>query len=381
MPVYVFDNWVPATVKQWELRGTWADYPQACRGTVQMSLLDCSLPGETGYRISRPQRLRFPMKLFVKTCLSLCAVVALATPANACCLFPFGGWWGAGYNAAPAYSSYYAPPSYTSYYGSPSYSSFYSAGSVMAPMSGCCGSAAPAYAASYGSYGSYGAGCCTNSCCDSCGSSGCASGSCVGTEPVGSLKPASDPNFNKSKTNYDDEPRTREFPSDTTRPRSRSNETDLDPADDPLRKDRFTRPAGGGSGTDTDTEKDLFPVDDLEFGRDRLNNKPPMDDPLDGTSIDPIDETLGTPTDEKTFFEGGKSNPNEVSRRRDTVIARTSSLSEVIAPKRLASRSLPSTIRTVSDSKVAGKIDGRKADTQQPLRWISAPLPAGHVSL
>ena len=303
------------------------------------------------------------MKLFVKTCVSLCAVVALATPASACCWFPFGGWWGAGYNAAPSYSSYYAP-SYPSYYGASSYSSFYGGG-VMAP----------AYSAGYGSYGSFGAGCCNNSCCDSCGSSGCASGSCVGTEPVGSLKPAIDPNFNKSKSNYDDEPRTREFPSDTTRPPSR----DLDPVDK-NRTDMFDRPAGGARrapGAGTETEKDPFPEDDgLDFGGDRKNLKPPMEDPLDGTTIDPIDDSLGTPTDDKTFFNGG-SNPNETSRGRDTVIAGTSSLSEVIAPKRLASRSLPSTTRTASSSKV----DGQKGSNQPPLRWISAPLPTGHVSL
>lgn len=321
------------------------------------------------------------MKLFIKTCVSLCAVVAMTTPASACCWFPFGGWWGAGYNAAPAYSSNYAP-SYTSYYGSPAYSSFYGAGSMMAPMSGCCGTAAPAYAASYGSYG---AGCCTNSCCDSCGSGGCASGSCVGTEPVGSLKPATDPISNKSKPAYDDEPRTRTFPSDTDNPRPRSRDLDpgLDPLDDTNKKDMFDRPAGGTgrTGVDTDTEKDPFPADDgLNFGRDRDTQKPPMEDPLDGTTIDPVDENPATPKDDKTFIDG-TTTPSETSRGRDTVIARTSALSEVIAPKRLASRSLPSTSRSVSSSKVAGKVDSQKKVQQKSLRWISAPLPNGHASL
>ena len=319
------------------------------------------------------------MNLFVKTCVSLCAVVALATPASACCWFPFGGWWGAGYNPVPAYGSYYAP-SYTSYYGSPAYSSFYGAGSAMAPMSGCCGGVAQAYAVSYGSYG---AGCCNNSCCDSCGSSGCASGSCVGTEPVGSLKPATDPNFNKPKTNYDDEPRTREFPSDSTRSRSRNLDSDLDPVDSLNRKDMFDRPDGGAGQSPgaSEADKDLFPEDDLDFGRDRNSQKPPMEDPLDGTTIDPIDENPGTPADNKTFLDNSDSNPSETSRPRQTVIARTSSLSEVIAPKRLASRSLPSTTQTVSNSKVASKTDGQKTGNPQPLRWISAPLPTGHVSL
>jgi hypothetical protein len=154
---------------------------------------------------------------------------------------------------------------------------------------------------------------------------------------------------------------------------------------DSNRKDMFDRPAadetGSGSGVGTEPEKDPFPVDDLDLGRDRGTQKPPMDDPLDGTTIDPVDEKPVTPTDDKTFIDGGTPTPSETSRRRDTVIARTSSLSEVIAPKRLASRSLPSLHRSVSNSNVAGKVDGRKSNTQQPLRWISAPLPTGHVSL
>ena len=151
----------------------------------------------------------------------------------------------------------------------------------------------------------------------------------------------------------------------------------------------FDRPASGavldsgaGTGTGTATEKDAFPADDgLEFGRNRETQKPPMTDPINGTTIEPVDKNLGTPADDKTFIEGGKANPNETSRRRDTVIAGTSSLSEVIAPKRLASRSLTLTHRTGSNSKVAGKTDGQKSNNQRPLRWISAPLPTGHVSL
>ena len=201
---------------------------------------------------------------------------------------------------------------------------------------------------------------------------------------MGSLKPAIDPNFDKSKSNYEDEPRTRTFPSDTARPRNRDLNPDLDPVDK-NRTDMFDRPAGGARrtpGVGTETEKDPFPADDgMNFDRERDSLKPPMEDPLDGTTIDPADNQLGTPSDEKTFFNGGQSNPNEVSRGRDTVIAGTSSLSEVIAPKRLASRSLPSTTRAVSNGKVAGKADGQKSNNQPPLRWISAPLPTGHVSL
>lgn len=155
--------------------------------------------------------------------------------------------------------------------------------------------------------------------------------------------------------------------------------------DDSNRKDMFDRPGadetGRNSGVGTETEKDPFPVDDLNLGRDRDTQKPPMEDPLDGKAIEPVDGSPGTPTDDKTFIDGDKPAPSAISPRRNTVIARTSSLTEVIAPKRLASRSLPSTARIVSSDKVAGKIEGQKKENQKPLRWISAPQPIGHVSL
>ncbi len=150
---------------------------------------------------------------------------------------------------------------------------------------------------------------------------------------------------------------------------------------DPLRKekDEFNRPDAGRSGVGGDTETEPFPANDPDLGGGRGTLKPPMEDPLEEPTIKPVDENLGTPTDDKTF--GGEPAPSAISPRRDTVVARTSSLSEVIAPKRLASRSLPSTARTVSSNNLASKIEGQKKENQKPLRWISAPQPTGHVSL
>ncbi|MDA1231638.1 MAG: hypothetical protein O2856_12765 [Planctomycetota bacterium] len=318
------------------------------------------------------------MKLLVRICLSLCIAVVLAAPASAGYLYPFGGWWGAGYYgtplyAAPAYSSYYGAPSYAGYYGSTSYSSFYGGGSVVLSSNGCCGNAAPMYSASYGTYNN---GCCANSCCDSCGS-GCAAGSCGATEPAGSLKPAIDPISNKSKPTYEDDDRSREFPSDAERARRRQlldDEKALE--EDQNRTDLFKRSGtGSGSGTDSGTALEPFP-ENPDFDLNHKSEKPPMADPQDGTVIEPIDDTTGTPTDEKTFIDENKSTPADSARLRRTILARTSSLSEVIAPKRMASRSLPATHRPLSNSNVAGK-----SEPQPPLRWISAPLPAGHVSL
>ncbi|MEJ7592729.1 MAG: hypothetical protein WKF77_14360 [Planctomycetaceae bacterium] len=114
---------------------------------------------------------------------------------------------------------------------------------------------------------------------------------------------------------------------------------------------------------------------------DRTNQKPPMADPLDGKTLDPVDSNPGIPVDEKTFFEDTSKPDNSASRGRDAVVARTGSLREVIAPKRLASRSLPASHRPASGSQLADKSNKTKADAPRPLRWISAPLAEGHVQL
>jgi len=115
--------------------------------------------------------------------------------------------------------------------------------------------------------------------------------------------------------------------------------------------------------------------------RERTNQKPPMDDPLNGEELDPIKPELGNPVDEKTFFEDASQPDNTTSRIPNAVIARTSSLSEVITPKRLASRSLPASHQPVSRSTLADKSNNPKSDSSRPIRWISAPIADGHVQL
>ena len=323
------------------------------------------------------------MKFCIRIALSMCVAALLATPASACCLFPFGGWWGAGYYGSPAYTA----PAYSSYYNAPAYTSFY--GSFSAPSYGCCGNSAPAYSASYGSFGSYDSGCCTNSCCqsscgDSCGS-GCASGSCVGTTPAGTLKPAQDPISNKKAPDYEDDTRSREFESDSnTRPRDRSRVNDsLDTPAERDRIDQFENPRPGTNGrSDSGSEDGLFKEDKIDPVPDReILRKPPMSEPLDEKDIDPVEPELGSPVDEKTFYEEKLNPDNTTSRPRDAVIARSSSLSEVIAPKRLASRSLPSGQRAAARSTLADKSSKTQSDAPRPVRWISAPLADGHVQL
>jgi serine/threonine protein kinase len=207
------------------------------------------------------QELSFPMKFCIRIALSMCVAALLATPASACCLFPFGGWWGAGYYGSPAYTA----PAYSSNYSAPAYTSFY--GAFSAPSYGCCGNSAPAYSASYGSFGSYDSGCCTNSCGDSCGS-GCASGSCVGTTPAGTLKPAQDPISDKKAPSYEDDTRPRRFEPESRSPRNPAADDLIEPVNEKDRFDRFERPgtresepANPGTGTDGTRNPGMFDED------------------------------------------------------------------------------------------------------------------------
>ena len=121
------------------------------------------------------------MKFFVRAVLSAAFVLSAAAPASACCLWPFGGWWGAGYSPGYGYGATY--PAYSAGY--------YSAGYY--PSSGY-------YSAGYASSSA----CCATSCCDPCGGSSCgSSSSCVGTTPSGTLKPAADDKFERKS--YEDE--------------------------------------------------------------------------------------------------------------------------------------------------------------------------------
>jgi hypothetical protein len=167
------------------------------------------------------------MKRLIATVLAVGFSVATSGSATACCLWPFGGWWGAGYGGY--YSAGYAP--YVPPMG------YYSAG--YAPMD-----------------------CCAPVCCDPCGAGGCSSGSCVGTNPAGSLKPETDSNFEKGTRDngtYD------EF--DRNPPRRNRDDLDepLDPADSQTRKqpvdpdpvdDFRSRPMGGTAADDPAFELD-----------------------------------------------------------------------------------------------------------------------------
>jgi len=121
--------------------------------------------------------------------------------------------------------------------------------------------------------------------------------------------------------------------------------------------------------------------DSVDPAQERTNQKPPNIDPLDDKTLDPVETDSGKPIDDKTFLDDTSKPDNSASLGRESVIARTSSLSEVIAPKRLASRSLPASHHPASVSKLADKSNNTKSDSPRPLRWISAPLAEGHAQL
>jgi hypothetical protein len=284
---------------------------------------------------------------------AICCVGIFAgsvSSASACCLWPFGGWWGAGYGA---------------------------------PMGGYYGASYPSYApvtAGYYSAGYGSADCCAPACCDPCGGGGCNNGSCIGsTAPAGSLKPQTDPNFDngtKEKDKYDDEfDRDRlKRPSDLPErdrsftPRTRTTPEETAPIDD-----FRSRP------TDRGTDPDPAP---FGTGNDQINNKPPMAEPDDLPAVDPDNSATGTP-DGSTFLDednGGLNNQTRRDRRELSVTERPSGLNEVIAPKRLASRSVPTT-RVQNRTSFAGKADSDKNAPVRPVRWISLPMPEGNERL
>ena len=199
------------------------------------------------------------------------------------------------------------------------------------------------------------------------------------------MKPSQDPISDKKSPDYDEDTRSRRFDSDTTSPRTPRTDEPLDPVNERDRSDLFRSPRTGTEG-DTDSssrsgvDSPMF-NDGVDPATERTNQKPPMIEPQDEKTLDPVESDPGKPTDEKTFFEDTSKPDNSASRGRNSVLARTSSLSEVIAPKRLASRSLPASHRSVSSSKLADKSDNTTSDAPRALRWISAPLPEGHVSL
>ena len=311
---------------------------------------------------------------------TVASLIGGMSSASACCLWPFGGWWGAGYNGY--YGANYSP--YVPV--SAGYAGYQSAGY---------------YSAGYGA-----ADCCAPACCDpcgcgsggcgsgGCGPGGCNTGSCVGTPtptPAGGLKPETDTNFDRGtreKGTYDDDG----FDRDRLRTRDPLPEPDADPLPGarsaPLRS--RTRPAP--------IEPD--PVDDFRsapaggadsepFGADQIQKKPPMDEPggdlpAVNPAVDPATPDSGT-TDTlngSTFLEDEKAVPADQTRRDQPVslTKRTSGLNEVIAPKRLASRSLPAPAVREKTS-FAGKGNSDKAGPRPTVRWISIPLPEGNAQL
>jgi len=278
------------------------------------------------------------MTRIFQLCVIVCGLAGSAGTADACCLWPFGGWWGAGY----------APMASYGYGGYGGYGGGY-------PSMGY---------QSAGYYPSASYGCCATNCCDPCGSCGsgnCSSGSCgasTGTSSgtSDSLKPTTDPNFDKGTNDYDRDDTLRE---QERRRRLRDMDNSLD-----------TPPGAGNSTAPAD---DFAPMgssfdEDLE-----LKNKPPMDDvdgltPTDPTTpdanfLDPAPAS-GTDIDKSTRLDRGQRLANQSSR-----------LSEVLTPKRLATRSLPSKSKTTMFAGNAG------TDQQAPIRWISAPAPEGQVRL
>lgn len=202
------------------------------------------------------------------------------------------------------------------------------------------------------------------------------------------MKPAQDPISEQKAPPYEEDLRSRRYNSETPAPRGRGTDEPANPPADREPPDSFNSPNSGtrgrfDSGTGSGRDSDMFD-DTVNPGVERSNQKPPMPEVLEEKEIEPVEPVEPDPgiqVDEKTFFDDLPKSDNTTFRGRDAVLARTSSLSEVIAPKRLASRSLPSTQRPVSHSALSDRSDNPKSESPRPLRWISAPLPEGHVQL
>ncbi|MFO0974921.1 MAG: hypothetical protein U0996_00915 [Planctomycetaceae bacterium] len=249
-----------------------------------------------------------------------------ASSAQACCLWPFGGWYGAGYPS-------FGYPGYGYGYG-------YTAGY---PMFG-----APVYSASYG-----GACCAPSCCCDPCCGGSCASGSCgASTTNSNSLKPTTDPNFrDRDSSDYDNT-------DDSLRNRRLQPENPVDEA--PLNR--------RGGQDPVQPEKDDFRGADDPNGQpgEMFQNKPPMPELKD---LPPANEN--EPAKEDSFLP---AEPQAGVPGRSVIAEQSSRMDEVIQPRRLASRSVPSR-RSVTT------VAGSKQDTAVPVRWISLPAPEGNVRL
>lgn len=286
------------------------------------------------------------MKRFLTALMSVAIFSLSSVPVSACCLWPFG-WWGSGY-----YSAGYAPYA-------PSVGGYYSAG--YSPV-GCC---APSL--------------CAPCCGDSCSTGACSTGSSTGD----SLKPESDSNFDRGtpardRSLYEDEDRL--YDRDRLRTPDRTRTPDAtrptNPADDIAPEDSF-RAAPRPRSFDSD---DVVP---FGTGEDRINRKPPMSGD-DGTDLPATDDSgsanpaSGASPSDSTFFDADLPPLDEARLPGAGLASRTSSLNEVVAPRRLASRSLPATPSRATVP-YAGKDEHKSRNA--PIRWISTPLPVGHAQL
>jgi hypothetical protein len=215
------------------------------------------------------------------------------------------------------------------------------------------------------------------------------------------LKPAADPNFNRSNGNYEsdpardpanddpiiprDEDRSRLNRDDFAAPASRSPATRLDPAAD-------SGAAGAG-----DSDPPMFGTDPVTDPGTQIRNKPPMSDVADpdpastGAGDQPAD-SLNTPAaagdtnpanptsegDGKTFLPDAADDATGAPQPQARVLAPTrlasqsSSLSEVLGSKRLASRSLPAVKLNPSGTQFAGRTN-QNSTHATPVRWIGGP--------
>lgn len=325
------------------------------------------------------------MKSLLSGVSAIVLLIASCGSAQACWLWPFGGYWGAGYNAAPAGYGYggYGYGGYGSGFAVPSYSAGY-----------------PVWSVGYAGYsGSVPGSCCAVSCCDPCGgcaSGACSSGSCVGVTGT-TLKAEPDPGFQRGSKDYEKDQDTKEQDDidDLLERRRRSRlQDDPDARENPMRDDEFQTPGTAGSRDESGSAGDAGgpPMFDTgnESGTDdgtQLRNRPEIQDPAtDSTGNN------GTSGDGKTFFDNqqdgtgapdaaGSGAAPQARRHVPSVLAsRSSSLAEVIAPRRLASRSVHSALGPASrqSSNVARQTRENQVDANRPVvRWIGVPEHAG----
>jgi hypothetical protein len=133
------------------------------------------------------------------------------------------------------------------------------------------------------------------------------------------------------------------------------------------------------------------PAFELDPAGGQINNKPPMDDsaldippvdpanPADSTA--PMNEPAPGAGDTESFLDlDKKANETNVEQIQIPLKSVSSTFNEVVAPKRLASRSLPATASKAKTS-FAGKATDDKSRSNAPVRWISVPMPEGNVRL